>query len=166
VRLRQEIQRLRSQRDSYLAKMRVVAESHVKFIESAHEDFQVDDTDLPRELASAAPAAPPAPRPPVEEKPKASNLFEALAAANPAPGEPATEALPGISDILDRLSQSQRDTLASGQRDIPAQRETITPPRRDEAAPATESSSEWNMEQFRRDLQNIVGNPHEGQGGR
>ncbi|HXV14022.1 MAG TPA: DivIVA domain-containing protein, partial [Candidatus Krumholzibacteria bacterium] len=43
ARLRQEVQRLRSQRDAYIAKMKVVAESHVKFIESAARDFHVED---------------------------------------------------------------------------------------------------------------------------
>ena len=153
VRLRQEIQRLRSQRDAYVAKMRVVAESHVKFIDSAERDFRSDE-DLPQEPA-------PAPRPAAEPAPPKSNLFDALAG-----NTQAGETLPGISDILDRLSQGQRETLASA----PQPRETLsTPPapRRD-AIPAPPgpgdptASSEWNMEQFRRDLQNIVGNPQDG----
>jgi cell division initiation protein len=163
VRLRQEIQRLRSQRDAYVAKMRVVAESHVKFIESAERDFHSDD-DLPRDMAPAAPAA--APR--VEEKPasRASNLFDTLAGSTQA-----AEALPGISDILDRLSQGQRDTLAPAPapQTQPQPRENLTavPPRRDPipAPPGPgdpTASSEWNMDQFRRDLQNIVGNPQDG----
>lgn len=158
VRLRQEIQRLRSQRDAYVAKMRVVAESHVKFIDSAERDFRSDE-DLPQETAPApAPAA--APRPAEPAAPK-SNLFDALAG-----NTQAGETLPGISDILDRLSQGQRETLASA----PQPRETLsTPPapRRDPipAPPGPgdpTASSEWNMEQFRRDLQNIVGNPQDG----
>ena len=151
VRLRQEIQRLRSQRDAYVAKMRVVAESHVKFIESAERDFQSDD-DV-RDVPAPAPAAP---RPAIEDRPqpKSSNLFEALAAGS-APASSA-ETLPGISDILDRLSQGQRETIAPP---------TPPQPRRESAPPAPaqndSASSEWNMDQFRRDLQNIVGNPNE-----
>jgi cell division initiation protein len=146
VRLRQEIQRLRSQRDAYVAKMKVVAESHVKFIESAERDFRVDEQDLPHETAAPAPVT--------EEKPqKATNLFEALASSQP---QSATDALPGISDILDRLSQGQRETISPPQppRREPGPRHEATPP-----APDGPPSSEWNMEQFRRDLQNIVGNP-------
>jgi cell division initiation protein len=158
VRLRQEIQRLRSQRDAYVAKMRVVAESHVKFIDSAERDFRSDE-DLPQEPAQPLPAAP-ALAPHVDERPapKASNLFDTLAG-----NTQAGETLPGISDILDRLSQGQRETLASS-----APRESIAvPPRREPAvppAPAVDPSpaSEWNMDQFRRDLQNIVGNPQDG----
>jgi cell division initiation protein len=146
LRLRQEIQRLRSQRDAYVAKMRVVAESHVKFIDSAERDF-ISDEDLPKDLAPPAPA--PAQRV-AEERPaaKATNLFETLAGS----AAPSGEALPGISDILDRLSQGQRDALAS------------TPPRREPAPapPEPTPASEWNMDQFRRDLQNIVGNPQDG----
>jgi cell division initiation protein len=156
VRLRQETQRLRSQRDAYVAKMRVVAESHVKFIDSAERDFHSDD-DLPQDTAPAAPAA----APHVDERPatKASNLFETLAGSTQA-----AEALPGISDILDRLSQGQRETLAS----TPAPRENLTAPPRRDPIPAPPgpgdptASSEWNMDQFRRDLQNIVGNPQDG----
>jgi cell division initiation protein len=141
VRLRQEIQRLRSQRDAYVAKMKVVAESHVKFIESAELDFHSDD-DVPQSV--------PAPRPLTEEKAPArtTTLFEAIASAGQT-----GEALPGISDILDRLSQGQRDTLAA------------TPTPRKETAPAPAEPApapEWNMDQFRRDLQNIVGNPQDG----
>jgi cell division initiation protein len=156
VRLRQEIQRLRSQRDAYVAKMRVVAESHVKFIESAERDFHSDD-DLPIEGTPPAPAAA-APRPAEERAPaKASNLFDTLAG-----NTQAGETLPGISDILDRLSQGQRETLSS----VP-QREAPSTPRRDgvpvqPAAADPAPASEWNMDQFRRDLQNIVGNPQDG----
>jgi cell division initiation protein len=149
VRLRQEIQRLRSQRDNYVAKMRVVAESHVKFIDSAERDFRSDE-DLPHDAAPAAPA--PAPRT-VEEAapaPKATNLFETLVGSTPA-----ADVVPGISDILDRLAQGQRDTLAATPR-----REPAAAPAPAESAP----SSEWNMDQFRRDLQNIVGNPQDGPG--
>jgi len=157
VRLRQEIQRLRSQHDAYVAKMKVVAESHVKFIESAERDFHSDD-DLPADTAPAPVMAPRA----VEPAPaKVNNLFDTLAG-----NTQAGETLPGISDILDRLSQGQRETLAAAQ---PQPRETLPPaaPRRDPipAPPGPgdpTASSEWNMEQFRRDLQNIVGNPQDG----
>lgn len=145
-RLRQEIQRLRSQRDAYVAKMRVVAESHVKFIESAERDFNSDED----QETSAVPVVTPRT---VEERPapRTSNLFETLAG-----NTQAGETLPGINDILDRLSQSQRDTLAS----VPPRREPAPAPPAPAADPA--ASSEWNMDQFRRDLQNIVGNPQDG----
>jgi cell division initiation protein len=149
VRLRQEIHRLRSQRDAYVAKMRVVAESHVKFIESAERDFQHEN-----DVSDVAPA-PAAPKPAVDERApqKSTNLFEALASGS-APSGSAAETLPGISDILDRLSQGQRETIAPPV----APRKEPAPP----AAPAPDSStSEWNMDQFRRDLQNIVGNPQD-----
>jgi cell division initiation protein len=152
-RLRQEIQRLRSQRDAYVAKMRVVAESHVKFIDSAERDFRSDE-DLPQETAPAPAAAPR----PAEPAPSKANLFDTLAG-----NAQAGETLPGISDILDRLSQGQRETLASAQ-----PRETLPPAPRRDPIPAPPgpgdptASSEWNMEQFRRDLQNIVGNPQDG----
>src|SRR5262245_5221130 len=160
VRLRQEIQRLRSQRDAYVAKMRVVAESHVKFLDSAERDFQSDNDDLPKDTAPAsAPAA--APRA-AEPPPAKANLFDTLA-GNTQPAE----TLPGISDILDRLSQGQRETLAAQPQAQPRETLPQAAPRRDPipAPPGPgdpTASSEWNMEQFRRDLQNIVGNPQDG----
>ena len=165
VRLRQAIQRLRSQRDAYVAKMRVVAESHVKFIESAERDFHSDE-DLPQDIAPAAPApAPPvAPRVDPAPAPRASNLFETLAGSTQA-----AEALPGITDILDRLSQGQRDTLAATPpQPQPQPRENLAAAPRRDPIPAPPgpgdpgAASEWNMDQFRRDLQNIVGNPQDG----
>jgi len=41
--LRQQVAQLRSQRDGFLAKMKVVTESHLDFIESARDDFVGDD---------------------------------------------------------------------------------------------------------------------------
>lgn len=158
TRLRQEVQRLRSQRDAYIAKMRVVAESHVKFIESAERDFRAED-DVhtepaePRAERMSAPVPPPAPAAPV----RPANLFETIAT-----GAPETETIPGIGEILDRLSQGQRETLESSPaapQDAPA---APVPPAAPRPAGPASTQPEWNMEQFRRDLQNIVGRPGDG----
>ena len=128
ARLRQEVQRLRSQRDAYIAKMKVVAESHVKFIESASHDFQVEDRASFEEGGPARgsderarhtdPRAAGAPG-------RTSGLFDGPAGADTLPQrtssifeeKPAnaapTEAMPGFGEILDRLSQGQRDVLES-----------------------------------------------------
>jgi cell division initiation protein len=161
ARLRQEIQRLRSQRDAYLDKMRVVAESHVKFIESASRDFQVedravsDDAREPRKsdpgpartqrttgLFDAAPSGP-------ESIPqRTSSIFEEkVSDATP------TEAVSGLGEILDRLSQGQRDVLESSAG--AAVEPTASRPGPADAA-SGDVESEWNMDQFRRDLQNIA----------
>ncbi|MFQ5510387.1 MAG: DivIVA domain-containing protein [Candidatus Krumholzibacteriia bacterium] len=42
-RLRQEIQSLRQQRDTYLSRLRMMVESHLKFLESAERDFVEED---------------------------------------------------------------------------------------------------------------------------
>jgi len=147
TRLRQEVQRLRSQRDAYLAKMKVVAESHVKFIESAERDFRAED-DVPAE----APLSPRIDRnvlPTPEAAPRAASLFE------PTTAGAGSDPIPGISDILERLSQGQRDALAATQPIEP-----VAPPAA--ARSDAQTSSEWNMDQIRRDLQNIVGHPHDG----
>lgn len=172
ARLRQEVQRLRSQRDSYLAKMKVVAESHVKFIESAENDFRAEDEATPEEPRRAAPrTASPAPAP----RPK--TLFERREAApqRPAPevraaSDSDNEKIGGIGDILERLSQSQRDTLAPQPLETeasfsPEHTPASIPPRSPEPVLHTESSeSEWNIEQIRRDLQRLASAPRPPEG--
>jgi cell division initiation protein len=151
ARLRQEVQRLRSQRDAYLAKMKVVAESHVKFIESAERDFRFEDRAAldgheraPERVERPAPEASipaPAPRP--------ANLFEASPTS-----APAGDTLPALGEILDRLSQGQREVMESSRKADPSSAAPTVPlPRPEPAAP---ESPEWNMDQFRRDLQNIA----------
>lgn len=159
ARLRQEIQRLRSQRDAYLAKMKVVAESHVKFIESASRDFQAEDRAAGEDTRPEPRAASPAPA-------RNTGLFNA-ANADTLPqrtssifeervDEAPAETLPGFGEILDRLSQGQRDVLQSGA-GVPSAADPAAPPRpADPAAGREAGESEWNMDQFRRDLQNIA----------
>lgn len=157
ARLRQEIQRLRSQRDAYLAKMKVVAESHVKFIEAAERDHRMED-DTPEV---------PAPKPSPAQAPRVSNLFESrprpAAPERPAPPpKPAApEARPepadkeGLGDILDRLSQSQRDVLESSTTQSPP---IATPTESDEpvTAPGETAEPQWNIEQIKRDLEKMA----------
>jgi cell division initiation protein len=149
VRLRQEVQRLRSQRDAYLAKMKVVAESHVKFIESAERDFVAEDRSgldgpesVPERSMRDAPAPMVAPRP--------ANLFDGSAVSNAA-----AEAIPGLGEILDRLSQGQRDALENAQKIELPPVAPAAPSARPEPSPP-DAPSKWNMDQFRRDLQNIA----------
>ncbi len=157
ARLRQEIQRLRSQRDAYLAKMKVVAESHVKFIESASRDFQAEDRAAGEDTRPEPRAAAPARNTGLFNAPNAdtlpqrtSSIFEERVDDTPA------ESLPGFGEILDRLSQGQRDVLQSGA-GVPSNADAAAAPRPAEPAPAREAGeSEWNMDQFRRDLQNIA----------
>lgn len=44
IKLHQQVQQLRGQRDSFLARMKVVAQSHLSYIESAVADFQKEET--------------------------------------------------------------------------------------------------------------------------
>jgi cell division initiation protein len=161
ARLRQELQRLRSQRDAYIAKMRVVAESHVKFIESAARDFHAEDHASGDEPRMAEPRRPAqsnttglfdaAGTGPDTLPQRTSSIFEEKPSAD-AP----TESLPGFGEILDRLSQGQRDVLQSGAGEpADAADEPAAPTARDVAG-ADVPESEWNMDQFRRDLQNIA----------
>jgi len=158
ARLRQEVQRLRSQRDSYLAKMKVVAESHVRFIETAEQDYRAEDDSVP-DVAPARKA--PSPPPPVK---KPATLFEPKPAPIPSPPSPASrdesvDSSDGLGDILERLSRSQRDTLESStEADAPAPPapRPREPESRRPAPTASPSGAEWNMDKIRRDLERMA----------
>jgi len=84
MQLRQQVQQLRAQREGYLAKMRVVAESHLNFIESAQGDFEEEDDGI-RETERAEPVRPTVGGP----EPVRSSLFESPAKpVAPAPAAP------------------------------------------------------------------------------
>ena len=148
--------------------MKVVAESHVKFIDSAERDFHAEDHAAVEETRAERAEA----RTKVTPPARTTGLFEAPASGpdtlpqrtssifeeKPSDATP-TEALPGFGEILDRLSQGQRDVLQSGQ---PASSDASTAVPRASVSPSAEGAlsgaaeSEWNMDQFRRDLQNIA----------
>jgi cell division initiation protein len=73
TRLRQEVQQLRSQRDSYLARMKVIAESHMKFLETAEADFDKDDKALQDQLSEEEPQTA---APQNDQKVSNANLFK------------------------------------------------------------------------------------------
>jgi hypothetical protein len=86
---------------------------------------------------------------------RTSSIFE----EKPSAATP-TESLPGFGEILDRLSEGQRDVLQSGAGTPSPVDQAMAPPRSvsPPANPARPEAgeSEWNMDQFRRDLQNIA----------
>lgn len=75
MRLRSQVQQLRSQREAYLAKMKVVAESHLNYLESAADDFTSDD----RSIEDLDVAEPEAPKTISDDKVKNANLFPGTA---------------------------------------------------------------------------------------
>jgi cell division initiation protein len=171
-RLRQEIQRLRSQRDAYLAKMKVVAESHVKFIDAAERELHSEDDSTPETARPETPASPkakpsnlfekPASAPAPKAAPKAEAPRPRPAAPRPAadPNKPValekeTEAIDGLGDILDRLSQSQRD-MRNESAPSAAPPQPTPSPVRDEETASDDGGSEWHIEQIRRDLQRLA----------
>ena len=172
ARLRQEVQRLRSQRDAYLAKMKVIAESHVKFIESASYDFQVEDRAAIDDSRSARGSDERAkrdePRGAAPAATRASGLFDGGAGPDTLPQRTSsifeekpssatpTEAVPGLGEILDQLSQGQRDVLQPGGDTAPKTAASQAPRSGPAEHPLADGESEWNMDQFRRDLQNIA----------
>jgi hypothetical protein len=136
-----EVQRLRSQRDAYLAKMKVVAESHVKFIDSAERDFVAEDRAgadgferAPERVQRSVPES----AAPAAASPRPANLFETSAAA-----APAGEAIPGLGEILDRLSQGQRGARRTRMIDLPPLAPSTPPARRSRQRPRVRPSGTW-----------------------
>jgi cell division initiation protein len=85
MKLRQEIQTLKQQRDGYLSRLRVLIESHIKFVETAEKDFAEEERRLEaeqREFESRRQTAQPA--------------------------EPQTREL---RDVVDQVIQHQKDAL-------------------------------------------------------
>ena len=83
MKVRQEVSQLRSQRESYLGRMKVIAESLLKFIESAETDFDEEDEAFQASLTQKhAPPEALLADPPAEN----GNLFEnSLDATEPPP---------------------------------------------------------------------------------
>jgi cell division initiation protein len=194
VRLHQQVQQLRSQRDAYLARMKVVAESHLSTIESALADFERDDdtvdvelADEPAEREDAAkalfdrapqphqPKPAPSPEPPVSS---GSRPAPAPAPAPSSPRPPSDDAVKGLSQgsvdpisvIIDRMKKGQLETLSSGagtpgaaepspplqaKPDAPetaAPAGTAVAPPREKAPDDVEETSEFNLDEIRREV--------------
>ena len=84
MKLRQQVQQLRSQREAYLGRMKLLAESHVHFVDTALTDFHSDD----RELSSLGVRSPGA-RAVSDVRGRADDPVEASPSAPPAGVAPA-----------------------------------------------------------------------------
>ncbi|UCG53458.1 MAG: DivIVA domain-containing protein [Candidatus Latescibacterota bacterium] len=93
MKLRQEIQELKQQRESYLSRIKVLVESHLKFVESAEKDFADEERRL------------------MVEQQKLENDKQDAADKGSQPGK--------IGEILDRVIEQQKDALES-EREVPA----------------------------------------------
>jgi len=114
--LRHEIQNLKRQRDSYLARMKMLVESHMKFLETAETDFANEDKQLEREIKKWADEEATAPKPAPATKPNEPSSASARAAA---PAAPQAQPAPAVKP----------PTPAAG-----------TPPERGELPPTTASA--------------------------
>ena len=61
MKLRQEIQTLKQQKEGYLSRLRVLIESHIKFVETAERDFAEEDRRLESEQGEIESRRQPAP---------------------------------------------------------------------------------------------------------
>ena len=94
MKLRQEVSQLRRQRESYLGRMKVIAESLLKFIEGVEDDFDEEDEAYQNQMPNDSTVAPAST---LADPPAANgNLFNAAeAAAAPAIAEPVADRFPG-----------------------------------------------------------------------
>jgi hypothetical protein len=95
MKLRQEVSQLRSQRESYLGRMKVIAESLLKFIEGVEEDFHEEDEaykeQLPADDVSSRNSAP------ADAPTQHGNLFDNDAEKRSAEGGSRSAAVAGPS---------------------------------------------------------------------
>jgi cell division initiation protein len=102
MKLRQEIQELRQQRDSYLSRMKILVDSHLRFIESAEKDYAEEERELTAAFKNEQVA-----------EPQLSETQPVAAQPEPQPEIP-TETQPSkTSEMLDRVLEQQKDALAT-----------------------------------------------------
>jgi cell division initiation protein len=140
MKLRAQVQQLRGQRDSFLARMKVVAESHLSYIDSSVKDFQREDTDVDADVSEEHLADRPvdrddlvSPRSPAVARDKGATRVDtpSLRPAAPSPRRdtqgsarptmhPSHDSSAGadgpdpITMIIDRMKRGQQEILSAG----------------------------------------------------
>ena len=154
MRLRQEIQTLKQQKDGYLSRLKVLIESHLKFIETAEKDFAEEERRFDAEQRE----------------------FQSRKQQSVEPAEPQAR---GFRKILDEAIEHQKDALREEvppsetrpRPQTPAAGETLHDPRRLQtgqapelpadapAAPKTASARSdenaapgWSLDRLKRDI--------------
>lgn len=154
MRLRQEIQTLKQQKDGYLSRLKVLIESHMKFIETAEKDFAEEERRFDAEQRE----------------------FESKKQQSVEPAEPQAKA---FRKILDEVIEHQKDALREEvplsqtrpRPQTPAAGETVHDPHRLQtsqapelpadapAAPRTASARSdesaapgWSLDRLKRDI--------------
>ena len=154
MKLRQEVQELRRERDNYLARMKMLAESYLRFIQGEEREFEKSDRSGPptleeealRRTAAKKPILPVSPKPeayrpqpetPAVTPPKA-RVMAAAGIDMPVPPimEPAVmertgAAIPDLNAILDRMVANQEEMFKSEE----SGEALADPPDMDEARP-------------------------------
>jgi len=141
MKLRQQVSFLRSQRDAYLAKMRLVAESHLDFLRTGFDDFSDEDGMIDEVVPKSVPAAPPAPK----SAPEKQNLFDAKPASTPAPdasNQVDTVPIPIPGAPAPEKSESVPAYSPPPAPPAPAMNPVDPAPRAEAPAPATNSTSD------------------------
>lgn len=112
AKLRQEIQTLKQQKEGYLSRLRVLIESHMKFVEAAEKDFVEEERRLE-----------------VEQREFETTRQAARAAQAQTKGHEAQK--PEFREMVDQVIQGQKDALKA---EVPP---TQASPRVQEPAPGT-----------------------------
>lgn len=158
MKLRQEVLNLKRERDSYLARMKMLVASHLKFIENADKDFAAEDARIEAELAKS-PAikrpsqggpkdARPKPTPRVAPAPPRAPVQPAPAWERPAPGTDGREAAPTSAPKTEPTPPRpvrQGPPRPAAYRD-PTALEADAPPIVDEP------QSDWTLDRLKKDI--------------
>jgi cell division initiation protein len=160
MKLRQEIQTLKQQKEGYLSRLRVLIESHMKFVEAAEKDFGEEERRIEaeqrefesaRQAARRADALSGAPEPQKREFREMVDQViqrqeDALKAEVP-PAQPA----PRVHDLP--AGTAERDQRRAATREA-AEPSPVSPTtdRAAEAAPAGGLPSGWSLDRLKRDI--------------
>jgi cell division initiation protein len=171
MKLRQEVQTLKRERDSYLSRMKMIAQSHMKFLDTAESDFREDDDRLDKvervvsERVNDTPiakvySAPVPPKPAPNENPPRRGPDAPLPRGDvprldnkggDAPTENKSsvteQTSPPLSELLDKVIERQKSETTDAKGEADHRSNSGTPPRK-----APPSGGEWSLERLKGDI--------------
>ncbi|GEM_PF-463028 len=116
--LRNIIQDLKREKESYLSRLKMLAESHLKFIENAENDFKTDDLAVDKMLNKAEKKSSTYKSASMEKKFSSAGNKTAgpaikpdLSAEKTAENVPRDGSIPDLNDVLDKMAENQKEAI-------------------------------------------------------
>jgi len=163
MKLRQEIQILKQQKDGYLSRLRILVESHMKFIESAETDFAEEEQRLEierKELETERNMT----EPPKPKSPEFREILDeaieqqknALKEEVPTAGAPGGVEKTAMAESVASGAAKSEDTPAAGSVDMaPGPQPAAVPAQAlpvGEKQPQGASTSRWSLNKLKKDI--------------